>query len=186
MREQSVIETPRLRLRPLLQSDAPVIQKAAVAREIADTMISIPHPYPAVEAARYISLQQAEQEAGRASAFAIEQGVNGCFCGLVELRDIDHEHALGELSFWLAVEFWGQGYMGEAVHPVLRYGFENLGLNRIYAYHMVRNPASGRVLQKNGFQQEGLLRQRVRKWGKFEDVLLWAMLRHEWQDDQGC
>ena len=46
---------------------------------------------------------------------------------------------------------------------------------------MVRNPASGRVLQKNGFVLEGLLKQRVKKWGKFEDVRLLSILRQEWQ-----
>ena len=74
--------------------------------------------------------------------------------------------------------------MSEVIQSVVRHGFESLGLNRIFAYHMSRNPASGRVLEKNGFKQEGLRRQRVRKWGRFEDVLLWAILRQEWQDTQ--
>jgi RimJ/RimL family protein N-acetyltransferase len=47
---------------------------------------------------------------------------------------------------------------------------------------MLRNPACGRVLEKNGFKLEGLLRQRVRKWGQFEDVSLWAILRKDWQE----
>jgi RimJ/RimL family protein N-acetyltransferase len=71
--------------------------------------------------------------------------------------------------------------MSEALKPMLRFAFEDLGLNRLYAYHMVRNPASGKVLQKNGFVQEGLLRQRVRKWGVFEDVALLAILHRDWQ-----
>jgi ribosomal-protein-alanine N-acetyltransferase len=62
--------------------------------------------------------------------------------------------------------------------PILE--IEQLGLNRIYAHHMVRNPASGRVLAKVGMKPEGLLRQRVRKWGVFEDVVLLALLREEW------
>lgn len=45
---------------------------------------------------------------------------------------------------------------------------------------MVRNPASGRVLEKIGRKQEGLLRHRVRKWGVFEDVVLLAILRADW------
>jgi RimJ/RimL family protein N-acetyltransferase len=44
---------------------------------------------------------------------------------------------------------------------------------------MVRNPGSGNVLQKNGFVQEGVLRQRGQKWGIFEDVKLWAILRSD-------
>jgi ribosomal-protein-alanine N-acetyltransferase len=72
--------------------------------------------------------------------------------------------------------------MSDVVQEVVRYAFEDFGLNRLYAYHMTRNPASGRILEKNGFKQEGLLHQRVRKWGQFEDVALWAILRQEWQD----
>jgi RimJ/RimL family protein N-acetyltransferase len=147
-------------------------------------MISIPHPYPANEAERYVSRQQTEREAGRAVTFSIEHKTERRFCGLVELRDIDREHSLGEMSFWLAVDAWGQGYMSEAVQAVVRYGFEGLGLNRLYAYQMLRNPASGRVLEKNGFKLEGLLRQRVRKWGQFEDVALWAILRQQWQNNR--
>lgn len=182
MIEQPVLETPRLRLRPLELSDTSAIQKAAGAREIADTMISLPHPYPVGEAARYIARQQAEREVGRSATFTIEQKTEGWFCGLIEVRDIDREHSQGELSFWLTVEVWGRGFMSEVIQAVVRYGFEGLGLNRLYGYHMLRNPASGRVLGKIGFQQEGLLRQRVQKWGQFEDVVLWAILRQEWQN----
>jgi RimJ/RimL family protein N-acetyltransferase len=180
--DQFVLETPRLRLRPLELSDASAIQKAASAREIADTMISLPHPYPAGEAERFIIRQQSEREAGRSVTISIEQKPEGWFCGLIELRDIDCEHLQAELSFWLAVDAWGQGYMSEVIHAVVRYGFASLGLNRLYAHHMLRNPACGRVLEKNGFKLEGLLRQRVRKWGQFEDVSLWAILRKDWQE----
>ena len=182
MIEFPVLATPRLMVRPLERSDTLAIQKAASVREIADTMISLPHPYPVGEARRYVARQQSEREAGRAVTFTIEQKAEGLFCGLVEVRDIDHEHLQGELSFWLAVEAWGQGYMSEVVQAVVRYTFESLALNRLFAYHMLRNPASGRVLEKNGFKQEGLLRQRVKKWERFEDVALWALLRQEWLD----
>lgn len=182
MIEQLTLETPRLRLRPLELSDASDIQKAASTRGIADTMISLPHPYPEGEAERYIARQQAEREAGRTFTFTINKKAEEWFCGLIEVRDIDREHSQGELSFWLAVETWEQGYMSEAVQAVVRYGFEDLGLNRLYAYNMLRNPASGRVLEKNGFKQEGLLRQRVRKWGQYEDVVLSAILQQEWRN----
>ncbi len=67
---------------------------------------------------------------------------------------------------------------------MIRFGFEELGRNRIYAHHMVRNPASGHVLEKSGMQREGLLRQRVCKWGKFEDVGILAILRTDWENAQ--
>lgn len=184
MIEQPVLETIQLRLRPIETLDISSIQKAANAREIADTMISLPHPYPNGEAERYVIRQQSEREAGRSVTFVIEHKEKGSFCGLIEVRNIDHEHSQGELSFWLAVEAWGLGYMSKVVQAVVPYAFENLSLNRLFAYHMLRNPTSGHVLEKNGFKQEGLLRQRVQKWGQFEDVALWAILRQEWQNAQ--
>ncbi|MGG6262964.1 GNAT family N-acetyltransferase [Leptolyngbya sp. AN03gr2] len=178
----SILQTERLILRPLSRGDAASIQAVANMREIADTMISIPHPYPDGEAERYITRQIAKFEAGHAITFAIEQKLDSMLIGIIEIRDIEREHSQAELSFWLAVEAWGQGYMSEALKPIIRFGFEVLGLNRLYAYHMVRNPGSGKVLQKNGLVQEGVLRQRVRKWGEFEDVALWAILKKDWSD----
>jgi len=64
----------------------------------------------------------------------------------------------------------------EAAEALLLYAENTLGLHRIEAYHMARNPGSGRVLEKLGFRQEGLLRDRVRKWGQREDVLLWSKI----------
>ncbi|MEM9404204.1 MAG: GNAT family protein [Pseudomonadota bacterium] len=175
-----LIPTERLRIATLSDRHATAMQSAAADRAIADTMISLPHPYPVGEALRHIEHLERQRESGRVFAFAIETIDTGDFCGTVEIRDIDREHEQGELSFWLARPAWGQGYMSEVLPVALRLGFEDIKLNRLYAHHMVRNPASGRVLEKNGFKREAVLRDRVRKWGVFEDVCLWAMLRRDW------
>jgi len=172
-----VILTERLMLRRLGVEDLAVVQAAGGRREVADTMISIPHPFSTEDAERYVRSRVASMRLEHGVAFALWMRAHTAFVGLAELRDIDHEHALAELSFWLAVESRGLGYMGEALAAVLRYAFQDLDLNRIYAYHMVRNPTSGRVLSRLGFEVEGILRQRVRKWGLFEDVVLQALLR---------
>jgi [ribosomal protein S5]-alanine N-acetyltransferase len=176
-----LLETARLILRPFALTDAPAIQKLASDRAIADTMISIPHPYPDGEAENYISRKIAEFRDGDSVAFAIECKQEKLLRGAIEIRDIDREHSGAELSFWLGVESWGRGYMSEAVSSMLSFGFENLHLNRLYAYHMLRNPTSGKVLMKNGFIHEGILRQRVRKWEVFEDVVLLAILHRDWK-----
>lgn len=176
-----VLETARLQLRPLALADAPEIQTAAGRREISDTMISVPHPYPDGEAERYVARKKRDLAEGSSITFVIGLKAEEAFSGIIELRAIDKEHSLGELSFWLRNEAWGKGYMSEAVQVMVRYGFEEIGLNRLYAFHMLRNPATGRVLEKNGFRQEGILRQRVRKWGQFEDVAIMAILREDWR-----
>jgi [ribosomal protein S5]-alanine N-acetyltransferase len=185
MLAQPILETLRLLLRPLSLADTPSFQRGASDRKVADTMISIPHPYPDDEAEQYIKRQISKLETGHSFSFVIERKPEAAFIGIIEIRDIEREHSQAELSFWLATEVWGQGYMSEALKPMLCFGFENLDLNRICAYHMVRNPGSGKVLQKNGFTQEGVLRQRVRKWGVFEDVKIWAILRGDWQGGAG-
>ena len=71
--------------------------------------------------------------------------------------------------------------MTEALRAVVRFGFEEMNLNRIEAQHETANPASGRVMEKVGMRKEGVLRQRLRNKGKFVDVALYAVLRGDWR-----
>ena len=96
--------------------------------------------------------------------------------GCVSLR-IKREDQRAELGYWLGRPYWGQGYCTEAVRAVLDFGFGQLGLNRIFACHFARNPASGRVMQKAGMSREGCLRRHAKKWDAFEDVEIYAVLR---------
>ena len=180
MTAQPTLETQRLLLRPLTLHDAPALSRLAGRREIADTTISIPHPYAEEQARQWIAETADLFPKGKSAVFAMQLKREGQLAGTIGLRDIDAEHSQAELGFWVAVECWGQGYATEAARAVVGFGFEQLGLNRIYAHHMVRNPASGRVLARIGMKQEGLLRQRVRKWEVFEDVVLMALLREGW------
>lgn len=178
---QHRVETARLLLRPLQQTDILEIHQAASNRDIADTMISVPHPYPEDEAQRFVEMQQDLMQKCKSLTFAIiDREEGGRFAGIVSIRDVEEEHAVAELSFWVATEGQGKGYMSEALPGVLDLAFGHLGLNRIYAYHMARNIASARVLEKCGLMQEGFLRQRVKKWGKYEDVVIRAMLKEDW------
>lgn len=179
-RKETILETARLLLRPLKLEDAPVVSQLAGRREIADTTISIPHPYSEAQAREWIAGHPGPKGTDKEIVFAITLKANGQLVGAIGLRVIDQEHSQAEMGFWVAVGAWGKGYASEAATALLRFGFEELQLNRIYAHHMVRNPASGRVLEKIGMKREGLLRQRVRKWGVFEDVVLLAILRQDW------
>jgi [ribosomal protein S5]-alanine N-acetyltransferase len=173
------LRTARLLLGSFSPEDATELQRLAGAREIADTTVSIPHPYELDHALAWIGQQRREAVRGRSTNFAIRLLADGPLIGSVGLRDIDAEHLQAELGFWIGREWWGQGYAREAGAAAIRYGFDSLGLNRICAHHMVRNPAAGKVLQALGMRQEGTLRQRVRKWGVYEDVVLYAILRDE-------
>jgi RimJ/RimL family protein N-acetyltransferase len=173
------LRTARLFLGAFDPEDAAELQRLAGAREIADTTVSIPHPYDLDHALAWIGQQRREAVRGRAVNFAIRLVPAGPLIGSAGLRDIDLEHHQAELGFWIGREWWGRGYAREAAAEVIRFGFESLGLNRICAHHMTRNPAAGKVLLAAGMQREGLLRQRVRKWGVYEDVVLYASVRDD-------
>jgi [ribosomal protein S5]-alanine N-acetyltransferase len=173
------LRTARLVLGAFEPDDAAELQRLAGDREIADTTVAIPHPYDMDHALAWIGNQRKESARGRAANFAIRLSAGSPVIGSVGLRDIDPEHLQAELGFWIGREWWGHGYAREAAAAVIRFGFETLGLNRICAHHMLRNPASGKVLQHVGMLREGVLRQRVRKWGIHEDVVLYAILRDD-------
>ena len=86
------------------------------------------------------------------------------------------EYKRGELGYWVGVPYWNQGYATEASAALVDYGFSELCLNRIQARHYVRNPASGRVMEKVGMRHEGLMRQHIRVRGEFEDVSMYSIL----------
>ena len=60
------------------------------------------------------------------------------------------------------------------------YGFRELKLNKVRAKHMARNPSSGRVMEKVGMVYEGTARQDMKKWGQYEDLVSYALLRDDW------
>lgn len=180
--DQPVLIARRVRLRPYRPDDAERLSLLAGREEIAQTTISIPHPYSPLQAREWIAGHAGEWRKRRAARFAVELSSTSELIGGAELREIEPEHAQAELSFWVGTEWWGHGYATEAAEALLDYGFLHLGLNRIYAYHMTRNPASGKVLRKLGMRQEALMRERVRKWGAFEDGILYASLSKDQRD----
>ena len=87
-------------------------------------------------------------------------------------------HLRASLGYELAQDFWRQGFMTEALSAITGYGFSQMGLNRIDAFIMPANQASIRLLEKLGFQKEGLLKG-YERWGSkgFVDLLVYALLR---------
>ena len=170
------LATERLRLRPFVAEDAVALAELASSPAIADTMLDWPHPFSIANARSTIAAQAAFYQAGRAIHFAIERRDRAGMIGGIELAALDNPHRCAELRFWIGETEWGHGFASEAGGAVLRFGFAELGLHRIDAMHLVRAEAAGAVLRKNGFAQEGILRDRVRKAGRYEDVALCAVL----------
>ncbi len=170
--------TPRLRLRPFTLEDAAAVQTLAGNPAIAAMTLNIPHPYPDGAAAQWISTHADNWQQGQSLTYAITRREDDVLMGCISLG-FHARHEMAEMGYWLGQPYWNQGYATEAAQALIHYGFTDLKLNRIYAYHLPRNPASGRVMQKNGMTYEGLLRQAAKKGDTFEDLILYAILRED-------
>lgn len=178
MKESPVLATERLELRAFTQSDASVVAELCSAWEIAETTASIPHPYEQEMAEAWIQSHRASFKQGDSVAFAITRVHDARLVGAVDIH-INKTNRMGEIGYWIGVPYWNRGYATEAVRAVIDYGFNYMGLNRIHARHMTKNPASGRVLQKVGMRFEGILRQSIFRWESFEDGAVYAIPREE-------
>jgi RimJ/RimL family protein N-acetyltransferase len=177
MTKQPVLSSARLVLRPFSTADAPVVCKLVQEREIASTTLNIPHPYEDGMAEAWIATQEPAWLRGEIATFAVTEPSEGIVGAIGLTIELPHQRA--EAGYWIGLPFWGRGYATEALSAIIAFGFSQLNLNRIHASHMTRNPASGRVMIKAGMRFEGSLRQHVMKWGKFEDLASYAILRSE-------
>jgi ribosomal-protein-alanine N-acetyltransferase len=173
------LSTQRLILRPFSLTDAPRVQLLAGAWEVANTLATMPHPYPDGAAQEWIAGHAKDFETGKNLPLAICLK-DGTLIGDISLMGFRTPHSRAEIGYWLGKDYWGQGYCTEALRAVIKLGFEQLGLNRIFGQHWSRNVASGKVMHKAGLKHEGLLRQHVRRWKDYEDVDIWGLLRSEW------
>jgi [ribosomal protein S5]-alanine N-acetyltransferase len=171
----TILQTERLILRPYTENDIAELVPLIGAREVAATTLHIPYPYTEQDAKELIACTRQGNLLRRTIRTR-----DGKFIGGVGLN-VEQDHQRAELGYWIGVPYWGQGYATEAARAMMRYGFDDLRLNRIFASHFSKNPASGRVLIKLGMGHEGCQRQHVCKWGEFLDLELFGISRQEWR-----
>ena len=102
--------------------------------------------------------------------------------GAVGCHWVARDHRVMELGYWVAEHLWGRGVASEAVAAVTRFVLATYPVERLQARVVVGNPASARVLEKVGFRYEGTLRSLVFRRERFEDLMMFALLRSEWRE----
>jgi RimJ/RimL family protein N-acetyltransferase len=161
-------------IRDWREDDAPSVAKYANNRKIWMSLRDeFPHPYTLPMAEAFLShVIKAEPRTVFAVASRTEAiGSIGFLLGQ------DVHRLTAELGYWLAEPFWGKGIMTSAAKAVTDYGFSFFGLNRVFAGPYATNAASARVLEKAGFEREGILRASVVKEGRVLDQFLYAKVR---------
>ena len=161
-------------LREWRRGDEPSLVRHANNRNIwLNVRDTFPHPYSRSDALDWVQLASSE---GLNLVFAID--IDGFAVGAVGLRPGEDVNRFSvEIGYWLGEEFWGRGIATEVLAAVTEYAFQTLGMIRVYAEVFEWNAASMRVLEKCGFEREGVLRKAAMKDRKLIDQIVYAKVR---------
>lgn len=171
------LETDRLRLRPLAPDDTDFMFRLLTDPRVTQYTMDVP---PATrEQARdlidYYLGPQGETE----NRWGIWHKADSRLIGTCGFHKWNEQHKRAEIGCDLSPDYWGQGYMAEALQEAIRNGFEQMELNRIEAIVYVKNGPCIRLLERIGFQREGILREYYFLKGGFHDQFLFSLLRNE-------
>ena len=175
-----VIRSERLHLRKLTMKDAQDIYEYSKDPLVAEHVLWDAHTSVS-ESKGYIRWMIRKYRFGEPSSWGIALNDTDKVIGTIGFMWIQPENSAAEVGYSLARAHWNKGYMTEALHAILDYGFNHMHLNRIEAMHETSNPASGAVMRKCGMQKEGTLRSKVFNKGKYVDVDLYAILRRDFR-----
>lgn len=115
----------------------------------------------------------------RAFEFLVEEQSSGALLGITSLHRIDWARRCAGLGYWIRRCAWGKGAATEAAEAVIEHAFCDLTLNRLELHVAPDNPASLRVVEKLGFQREGLARDAELVDGEYRDHIQFSLLRSD-------
>jgi len=174
------IDTENLRLRSINQSDAGKLFKILADDEVIkfydDDVFS-----EISQASDQINAWEHGYKNKRGIRWGITKKEGGEIIGSCGYYGFHNWHKRASIGYELDRSYWRQGIMTEALSAIVDYGFRKMAINRIDAVIMPENIASVKMLEKIGFQQEGLLAE-YEKWGTkgFVDLYIYAILRKSW------
>jgi ribosomal-protein-alanine N-acetyltransferase len=174
LRRLPILETERLRLDPLRLDDAEVIFPVLGDPEVLSYW-DAPEPDDPDVVAHVVGGQVEAMEAARAMHWAMRTLADRTFVGCFDLTEIDRRHRRAEVGFMLSRDAWGHGFGLEAMQTVIAYAASN-GLRKLAARTHLGNRRSEAVLEKLGFEEEGLLRGHIVEDGERRDCRLWGLL----------
>lgn len=172
------LTTPRLLLREFVEEDWRAIHEYARDPEVVRLMVWGPNTEDQTRA--FVKEVLATQEQSPRTKWELGMILEGRFIGAARLWLGDAGKRDADLGYVVNRAFWGKGYATEASRALLKFGFEERKLHRIWATCDAENAASARVLEKAGMRREGHLRENLLVKGRWRDTLVYAMLDREW------
>ena len=170
-----ILQTSRLTLRPLQAADAPDLHAIMSDAEVmAFWDIAEIEDMGLTSAILDSQLEQMADQ--RAFYWAMVRAGDEAFVGCCDLAEIDRRHHRAEVGFIVGRGYWGDGYTLEAMQAVLSHAAQTLRLRRLTARTHLGNLRSVRLLERLGFQEEGLLRGYVDRDGERRDCQMFGLL----------
>jgi ribosomal-protein-alanine N-acetyltransferase len=170
----AILETERLRLQPLAEADAERLFPLMDDPEVM-AYWDVPEIDDPDLVADIVRGQVAQMAEGQAIYWSIRGLADDAFVGCCDLSEIDRRHKRAEVGFMLGRDAWGQGFALEAMQAVTSFAATS-GLRRLTARTHLGNRRSEALLEKLGFEEEGLLRRHVVRDGERRDCRLWGLL----------
>ena len=172
------LETERFLLRKLSLDDTDDMFEYANKSEVTEFLTWSPHPDKAFTF-DYLAYLQNRYKSGDFFDWAIVYKESGKMIGTCGVTRFFFQHNGAEIGYVVNPEYHGQGIATEVVGRVIRYGFENLALERIEGKFMIENEASRRVMEKNQMMFEGIRRKGMLIKGIYRDVGTCAIIRED-------
>lgn len=173
--EKKTIRTERLLLRLFQLEDAEEVARLVNNYNIYKSTMNLPYPYSIDDAIKWIKGMPKKVKSEKVFEFAITDKNTGKLFGAIALSN-NKAFRNGELAYWIGEEYWGKGYATEAGKAMIEFAFKEKNYHKVYARHFRFNPASGRVLEKIGMKQEGVLVDHIIKDGRYEDLVFYGII----------
>ena len=178
------IVTRRLVLRDFTMDDAPAVHVYGSDPEVVRYMPWGPNTWTDTQDFLRRTLDNQKADPRGAFGLAVTLASTGELIGASGIRITSPMLREAIMGYSYRRDVWNRGYATEAAKALVAFGFEKLGMHRIFAYCDVANLASVRVLEKVGMEREGLLRQHMPIRGQWRDSYLYAILEDDYRADQ--
>jgi ribosomal-protein-serine acetyltransferase len=126
-----------------------------------------------------------KQQAGESYYFYLRHTIKGHLIGYMVIKNIEPHILKCELAYFIDKDYQGRGIITETVAHVVDFCFNNLKMNKVYICTSTTNLASQKVALKNGFVQEGILKEEFKNGeGMLEDVVYFGLIKSEYKHER--
>jgi [ribosomal protein S5]-alanine N-acetyltransferase len=177
-----ILETERLILRPITPEDAPAVFDYASNPNM--TRFTLFETHQTIDESRWFVNDHVRSRYAckEPDPFAITlKGEPDRMVGALGAHWVSQPNGTMEMGYALAEPHWGKGLVVEAAAAVIGYVFTEYAVERLQARVFVGHNPSERVLQKLGFTREGVLRSLIFRRGAWHDLVIYSLLREEWE-----